>query len=196
LLNLRSLYLRLSKMIKVLVYGISEGKHQFDIVAPSSEIENLFPEYSGDVSVSGSFTYNSDRYRFKLIARATAKLTCDISLELYEEEFQAEIKFILKDMGSYFVDIDDDIIGKLNVVKREIDISRYVAEALSLEIPMKKVSPKYRGKDLKEIYPKYADDNEIEDKMTENEQNSTNEKESKSDKIDPRWSSLKNIKLN
>jgi len=177
-------------MIKVLVHGIKEGKNNIDITTAVDKIENLYSEFFGDVHIFGSLSYNADRFHFILNAKAKARLICDISLDEYEEEFIANTSFILKDIGDRLIDIDNESEGNFRISNKEIDISKYIAEALALEIPMKKIAPKYRGIDINQIYPEHT---------VIGSQDNQNEKiiDKKSDKkdIDPRWSTLKDLKL-
>ncbi len=173
-------------MIRIFIQGLKDGKHSVEIQAPVEEIPELSPEFFGNVSISGNFRKHQQRYTFVCKIICSVKLTCDLSLEEYEDtvEFQYRTSFI-KDNSLYFDQKHRDIEEHEEIAIHEddkyIDITNDLREELIIHLPMKRISPRYKTKSFEELYPEYTG----------------NKKQLKNDKpIDDRWSALKKIKLN
>lgn len=171
-------------MITISTKGLNDGKHEIDFSVPSGDVEHLPEEFVEDVEISGNLTKLGKRYNFEGSVTCSANLLCDRSLEVYEEQISNELKWTcLEDSDIYREKIDDEYIpGELYALEEDhaIDITKEVIEQLIVAIPMKKVAPAYRGKDIEEIYPEHS---------AGSEQSDDNE-------IDDRWSKLKKIKFN
>ena len=106
-------------------------------------------------------------------------LTCDLSLESYKESLICEKKHIVR-FGLTNEELSDEI-SVIEMGTQALDVSNYIYEYVSLEIPMKKVHPKLRDQKRAELVYK--------DKTT-----SLNDQE-QNDTMDPRWEVLKKIKF-
>lgn len=168
-------------MLKIPIQGLKDGNMEILLTATVGEISGMFPEFFGVISLSGVLTKSGKRYTFKGNAICNAKLVCDRSLTEFIEEITAPITvsyladtevFLLQDAASnsdvYIIREDEPFI----------DLSVEVSEELALNLPMKRVAPQFRDKNLDEIITEISSDIISEEK------------------IDERWSALKNIHLN
>lgn len=174
-------------MLQVRVHGIQDGKFNFELEEPAQKLVDLSDEFIGNIQLKGSLTKIGKRYSLICNVACVAQLTCDISLEEFEEEIKVEFELnVIANSELYYLNANSDIkeneSGDIIIHEDDqyIDLSDFVRQELILGIPMKKVSPKYRGKDLEEIYPELSSKNF---NVTDN------------DEINEQWLTLKNLKL-
>jgi uncharacterized metal-binding protein YceD (DUF177 family) len=165
--------------MKIRIHGIQDGKHQIELKENVKNIPYLFPEFIDEVQVSGFLTKSKNRFNFTGIVKCNAKLICDISLEEFIEEILANIhiNFIANTQLFYFQRNNTKEIEEIAILEDDeyFDISDEVKDILAVNIPMKLISPKHKGKTFAEIYPQFAKENE--------------------NIIDERWQALKNLNI-
>jgi uncharacterized metal-binding protein YceD (DUF177 family) len=155
---------------------------------PVENVEGMFPEFFGNVVVEGQIQKLGSRYTFTGTAECNAKLVCDRSLTDFTEPIKAQITI------SYLANSEllktaegtsskDESVKLIRDDQKEIDITDEVREELAVNIPMKKIAPQFRDKDLSEIFPDVAA------KDGDDEEKPLND-----DEIDERWAALKNLK--
>ena len=176
-------------MIKIRIHGIQDGVHDIAENEPSSSINDMLPEFFGDIRFEGKLRKIGKRFAITGFAYCKAKLICDLSLEEYEETISSELSVsFMADTAIYNLQKNADYDPTSERVVHEddefFDLSEDIKEQLAVDFPIKRISPAYRGKSFEEIHPQFAADG-----------SETSEKES-GDEIDSRWSALKNIKLN
>jgi len=112
--------------------------------------------------------------------QALVQLTCDRSLEIFDHDVEANYKIIYK------VGIEENIVSEDSIIKpfdfdsRELDIEGEVRDTLLLNIPAKKIHPKFMDE--------YGNVTEFETKKFG--------EGAEDDNIDPRWNALKELKEN
>ena len=106
-------------------------------------------------------------------------MICDVSLESYRESLTCQKKRIVK-FGLTSEELSDEI-STIDMGMQILNVSGYIYEFVSLEIPMKKVHPTIRDQERADLVYK--------DKV-----HSLNDQEQENT-IDPRWEELKKIKL-
>jgi uncharacterized protein len=112
-------------------------------------------------------------------------LTCDRSLEEFEEDIQAS-KTMLYKFGEEEQELSDDVMV-IHKDTQTINIASILFEFILLEVPMKKIHPKFRDEydeedgELLVVYTSESDESDEEDESNKEEQ------------IDPRWEKLKNL---
>jgi uncharacterized metal-binding protein YceD (DUF177 family) len=170
-------------MIGISTKGMNDGKHEIDLSVSPGEAKDLPEEFAGDIRIKGNLTKLGKRYNFEGRVTCKAILICDRSLEEYEELIGNELKWTcLEDSAVFRENLDSEPVpGELYALEEdhEIDITNEVTEQLIVAIPMKKIAPEYRGKEIEDIYPGH-----VPEKKDSNEQ------------VDSRWSKLKEIKFN
>lgn len=170
-------------MFKVFIRGLKDGQFPIDLSTKASDIQYICPEFANsEIKVSGNLKVFGNRFTIEINAQAEANLICDLSLEEYKEVFDIPIVLsYIADAELYDLNQNDNDFNMEEIIihpdDKEIDFTNDVREILCLNLPMKRVSPKYRGTDFSEIHPE----------LNKQENNSS---------IDDRWEKLKNIKLN
>jgi uncharacterized metal-binding protein YceD (DUF177 family) len=171
-------------MIKIDISGMAEGVYNFDIITPISKLECSFEEFFGDILLNVSVNKLGTRYSVKVSAEAMARMECDRSLIIFEEKMVCKFELVYRADTKLFLEKGKHSENDKEIIIREdyqyIDISEEVIEHLALELPMKRLAPEFRDKDLVEIFPEILGDRITKD----------------GDKVDDRWSKLKNIKFN
>ncbi|PKL86843.1 MAG: hypothetical protein CVV22_01775 [Ignavibacteriae bacterium HGW-Ignavibacteriae-1] len=171
-------------MLKLDISGMADGEYEFTLVEPVSKLNSPFEEFVGDVHFEGTVRKLGHRYNLKAELKGTARLICDRSLIEFDELIESELFMSFIADTKAFLELTGQEHKHNEVIIREdykyIDVSPYVMESLALELPLKRIAPEFRDKELKEIFP------EVADKLREENEND----------IDDRWSKLKNIKIN
>jgi uncharacterized metal-binding protein YceD (DUF177 family) len=111
-------------------------------------------------------------------------LTCDRSLELFDYQINSDKKLIFK-YSEVEGEISDEIIGVSKEVVK-INIAQYLYEFIGIEIPMKKIHPKFQQQNQEE------DDSETELIYTTSKNEET--ENTIEEPIDPRWLALEKLK--
>jgi uncharacterized protein len=112
------------------------------------------------------------------------ELTCDRSLELFDYQINSDKKLIFK-YSEVEGEISDEIIGVSKEVVK-INIAQYLYEFIGIEIPMKKIHPKFQQQNQEE------DDSETELIYTTSKNEET--ENTIEEPIDPRWLALEKLK--
>ncbi len=165
-------------MLKIDIHGMKDGEYSIELKSNISDLECYFNEFFGEIKLIGVLRKIGNRFTLQSNAEVNANLICDLSLKNYEELIKSEVNLNFKaDTKSYLsqknIENDSEILIREDA--QEIDISSIVIELLALQLPMKRIAPEYRNKDLNEIYPFL------------NQENS---------EIDSRWNKLKDFKIN
>jgi uncharacterized metal-binding protein YceD (DUF177 family) len=165
-------------MLKIDIHGMKDGEYELELCSNISKLECNFEEFIGDVKVKGKIRKIGNRYSIESIAEVTANLICDLSLQNYQEIIISEVNLSFKaDTKSFLEKKNEDYDSEILIREdaQFIDLSKIVLEFLALKLPMKRIAPEYKDKEITDIYPFL------------NEKNS---------EIDSRWNNLKNFKIN
>ena len=146
-------------MVRIEIQGLKEGKHQIVLSKDASEIEGIFPEFEGVVTVEGTLMKIAQRLAFSATISGTARLVCDYSLQKYTEtvscpismSFSLNTELFLMNRESEVQDAYDVVV--LREDEKFIDITEEVAQELSVHLPLKRLAPEFRDKELKDIVP-------------------------------------------
>lgn len=151
-------------MIRLPINGLSNGVHPVEVRVECTQVEGIFLEFIGEVDVRGTLTKTGKKLIFDLVARGTARLVCDYSLELFDEEIVAPFTLsYLQDTELFLRQpdqrrrIEDDPYA-LRLLREDdtfVDITADVAEELSVRLPIKRVAPQYRHMTFAEYARKY-----------------------------------------
>ena len=169
------------KEFSVNIIGLSNKVHHYDYQLDDS----FFQHYGQDIVAGGSFKVAVALDKRETFIEANfsisgnVRLVCDKSLEPFEEPLKMNKKMVFK-FGEEEVEISDEIM----VIPRDkasLELGQLMYEFICLEIPLKKVHPRFRSEeegdeDGKIIYTSGGDDTET------------------PDVIDPRWEKLKKLK--
>ncbi len=162
------------------IYGLEDRPYEFDYeIGPAFfvEIEQDLIE-KGDFQVHLRLEKSSTMLQLWFDIKGEAELTCDRSLELFDEPVDTQNRMILK-----FGDHDEELTEEISIINRnktQINVAGYIYEFIALALPMKKIHPDLRKPE--------ADDEETETLIYSSERQGTNEN------TDPRWEALKKLK--
>jgi uncharacterized protein len=166
----------MAKEFNVNILGLSKTVHQFNFQLG----EAFFKTYGQEVVAKGNFaaqvsldkreTFIEADFKIKGIAQ----LICDRSLDEFDFPISVHKKIVFK-YGDEPQEISDEII----VIKHDqdyLDLGQLMYEFVALEIPIKK------------LHPRFQDDEHTDGLVY------TSESKNKEDEIDPRWEALKKLK--
>ena len=162
-------------MLTVDITSLSEGIHHLDLTPSATEVD-LDPTSFGEIQVGVELQYHRDRILVKLTASAVATLTCDRTLEPYDQpvESQYHLLFGPPEMVGQEGDAFEEV-RPLRASDQEIDLTDVVRDTLLLALPQRLVAP---GAEDQEIDLEFGAPDE----------------EEQSDDIDPRWSELRKLR--
>lgn len=174
-------------MIDISIVGKRDGNHPFSIERPVSDVPGLGSEFIGSVRTEGVLRKLGSRYTVEADVEGLARLTCDRSLEEFDEPLTASIdlQFVVDNdlalsQRGRIADLDDEEVRGLREEEKAIDITEDVRQVLTLSVPFRKVAPAYRDKELEDIHPAMRERGTADADGSE--------------PIDERWAALKNLK--
>ncbi len=167
-------------MLTIYIRGLENGVHPVNLSTPAKEIPFIFPEFSGNVVFKGEIQKLANRYFLSGVAECTARLVCDKSGEEYSDVIETPISLTyIANTDMYIMkreETDPEQPYYIHEDDKEIDITDEVRQELAIHLPMKRIAPAYRDRDIDELYP--SADNADEEKVE-----------------DERWAKLKNIRF-
>ncbi len=156
--------------------GLALGEHSFDF-----QLNNEFFSFfdfddfnASDLNVQVDLLKKSNGLDIDIQISGTVEVPCDISSEPYDQEIESETRLLVK-----FADEYDDSQLDILVLKygeHAVSLAQYFYEMSVLAVPLKRVSPSSKEKQIIE-------------KSESAESTSVEEKEI----TDPRWDKLKNL---
>ncbi len=172
-------------MLIISVKGVEEGRQERDLRCPASDICDAFPEFVDDVQVHIVLTKVGSRLQLACTAACDAILVCDYSTEEYRERIETEfnVEYIF-DTELYLRqkdhhDVDATELYALHEDDATIEISDHVVQELAVRLPLKRISPEYRDKNLEDIVGnQFLDDGRAQE-----------------GRADENWAMLKNIRI-
>jgi uncharacterized metal-binding protein YceD (DUF177 family) len=171
-----------TKAFRVNISGLSNKIHQFQY-----EIgDEFFGQYGTGLVSEGAFRVGVTLDKRETFVEARfdingqAKLTCDRSLDPFQYPIKTSKKVVFK-----YGDTDEELSDEIIMIHRDSDsleLGQYIYEFIALQIPIKKLHPRYAGE--------VEDDSEGKIIYTSG---STPDGQNEDD-IDPRWEKLKKLK--
>ena len=159
------------------IFRLSNKLHEFRYEFDDRFFENfdnsLISKGNGTVELAINKTTTLMELNFRL--KGTIELICDRSLEPFDFEINSERDLIIK-----FGDVDEELSDEISMIHwdtQRINVAQYIYEFIGLEIPMKK------------LHPRFEDEGDQDEMIYQSEENKTNEED-----IDPRWEALKGLK--
>ena len=168
------------------IQGLEEKVHTFEFEGD----ERFFGGFEQSFIANGNFkaiirlNKNSALIQLNFDITATLELTCDRSLELFDEELQVSEKYIYK-FGDRYEEISDEI-EMIPYGADTINIAQHIYDFIGISLPMKKLHPRFRNEDIDEdglmVYTSVKEQESSEDL--------------KEQEIDPRWAALGKLRMN
>ena len=163
-------------MLTIDITSLSTGIHHLEL-APSAEQVDLDPSTFEDLQVDVILQYHRDRILVKLHATATATLTCDRTLQPYEQEIEGAYNVLFGPPSMVGQDGEEfEEVRPLNSSDREIDLTDVIRDTLLLAVPQRQIAPG------------------AEDEPITCEFGATDDEGGDEEPVDPRWSDLKELK--
>lgn len=166
----------------IAIHKLSNATHQyafeFDAALFSQIDYSIVDKGKGNVYVE--LRKNESLINMSIRIEGDVELVCDRSLDTFDFPVKTEKNMIFK-YGEEEAEPDDNMVI-ITGNTQQIDLTQYIYEFVGLEIPMKKLHPRFEN-DNPEDEIVYSDADNAD--MIDGE-----------DRIDPRWQQLKNIQNN
>lgn len=164
------------KSYKIDIFGLKNGSHEFEFSFDDAFFAEF--EYSMVSKGKGACKILMDKTETLLTLtfhiEGFIQLACDRSLELFDYPIK-KIKSIVYKYGDEEKELSEDVFVILKTTQ-QIHIGSFLYELISLEVPMKKLHPKYELEEANEELIFSSQE--------------TDEKQ----QVDPRWDALKKLK--
>lgn len=171
---------------RVNIVGLANKVHHFEF-----EIGNdFFGQYGTNLITSGSLKADVALDKRETFIEAVfhihgdVSLICDRSLDPFDQPIETDRKLVFK-----YGDVNEELSDEIVMIQRESDsleLGQYIYEFIALEIPMKKLHPRYREEEDK--------DTDEEGKIIYSSKSSADGDSAGNDDIDPRWEKLRKLK--
>jgi uncharacterized protein len=168
------------KGLSVNFVGLSNSAHTFDFRLDDS----FFEQYGKEILSSGKLevTVVLDKHETFIEADftigGTVRLTCDRSLEPFDEPINLQKKVMFK-FGENPGEMSDEII----IISRDetkLELGQLIYEFVAISIPIKRLHPRFRAEEADE-----GEEGKIVYRVTT---------ETNGEAADPRWEALKKLK--
>ena len=171
----------LKNQFEINLVSIKKNTETFDYLIDNTLFENFDQEIvkKGNVNVHLDLTKTDLMVTMKFIISGNVNLTCDKSLEEFDEELNSTNTIYFK-YGDENIELDVNLFQIDNKTVK-IDVYSHIMELILLEVPFRKIHPNLRDEDEKseegEILYQTDPDQDIEKENT-----------------DPRWDDLEKLK--
>lgn len=163
-------------MLTIDITSLSTGIHHLEL-APSAEQVNLDPSTFEDLQVDVVLQHHRDRILVKLHATATAELTCDRTLQPYEQDIEGHYNVLFGPPSMVGQEGEEfEEVRPLDSSDREIDLTDVIRDTLLLAVPQRRIAPG------------------AEDEPITREFGATEDEADDEEPVDPRWSDLKELR--
>ncbi|MEF8796472.1 MAG: DUF177 domain-containing protein [Salinivenus sp.] len=164
-------------MLTVDIASLSPGTHRLEL-SPSAEEADLDPTTFEDLHVEAELQCHRDRILVELRATATAELTCDRTLQPFEQAVEGRYSVLFGPPEMVGQDGEAfDEVRPLAASDQEIDLTDIVRDTLLLALPQRQIAPGAEDEPIDRAFG--APDDEEEDDETP---------------VDPRWSELQKLR--
>ena len=186
------------RLYNIDIVSLRNGKHDFEYEIDDrffAAMQDSLVE-KGTLKVKVELQKSENMIVLQFDTKGEITLLCDRSLEEFQFPIDAQNRLVFK-FGEAFKEISEELIV-LSTGTATINLFQYIYEFIAVQVPFKKLHPKFETDDSEEdvlIYGEvhdYFDDEEdaSETMDSEEETNSTNEP------IDPRFAALLKLKNN
>lgn len=177
--------MRARKKYDIHIYKLSNGVHEYQF-----EIgKEFFEMFDGDLVENGqlnavvSLNKSDSMIQVDFNIEGSLELECDRSLEKFDFPIRIDQNMIYK-YGEEDKELSEDVFV-IEKNTQTLNVAGIMYEFIGLEIPMKKLHPKFQEEE--------DEDDESEGSMIYTSE-AEEDIEQKEEDIDPRWAALKNLK--
>jgi len=171
------------------IYGLEDKQYAYEMESGDAffqELEQDLIEY-GHFKTRIVLNKSATMIQLNFHTVGSVTLTCDRSLEPFEEPIDSNERIILK-----FGDHNEELTDEIEIIDRNtarINVARYLFDFVALSLPFKKIHPDLRGEE-EEIDPL----DEADGILVYSSETAASEETEEEEKIDPRWEALKKLK--
>ncbi|WP_235152347.1 DUF177 domain-containing protein [Dyadobacter sp. CY345] len=175
------------------IYGLEDKQYDYDMESGDA----FFEELEQDLIERGQFKTHvvlkksATMLQLHFHTEGSVELTCDRTLEPFEEPIISDDQIILK-----FGDRDEELTDEIEIINRNtnrINVAKYVFEFIALSLPVKKLHPSLREEGPGD---EDAEEDEVILVYSSEDKEASEEDSDSEEKIDPRWEALKKLKGN
>jgi uncharacterized protein len=178
------------KEFQLSLFSLKDKVHDLSYVVDNQFFEQF--EYSlvseGKFEIEIKLDKSDQLLQFDFKIKGIAKLTCDRSLEDFDFPIEKKAKILFK-FGKEYEEVSDDVII-LEQGTNELNIAPLVYELITVEIPYKKLHPKFQS-EQEEVWEDEEFGDELElvysDQLSEEEEDDSDE----SSESNEQWEQLK-----
>ena len=166
------------------IFQLKAGIHHYDFEIKDSFFQLMGTSLieKGNLRAQVILDKNTDFFKLNFLIKGHVNLICDRSLEEFEQYIDLNKSLIIR-YGDKTKEVSDDL-ETITSDTLTIDLGKYIYEYIGLEIPYKKLHPKFRDQ---------ASANDQDPLVYQTE---TYKKSDLEDDIDPRWKALLKLKDN
>jgi len=169
------------------IFNLSHGEHSYRFEMSDSFFELFENEMfsKGKLIADVSLQKSDSMIHMDFHIEGTVELTCDRSLDLFDHPVSFDSKMIFK-YGEEEKELSEDVM----VITKDcqtINLADLLFEFIGLEIPMKKLHPRFQDEDDSDDEYVIVYSSQDDDEADEQE---------KDEDVDPRWAALKGLKNN
>lgn len=173
------------------IYGLEDKQYDYDMESGDA----FFEEMEQDLIEHGHFkthvilNKSATMIQLRFQTKGGVTLTCDRSLETFEEPIDSDERIILK-----FGDHNEELTEEIEIIGRNtnrINVARYVFDFIALSLPVKKLHPSLR---TEEDEFDFEDDEEEGTLVYTSGAEEEGDEREEDEKVDPRWEALKKLK--
>ncbi len=175
------------KEYEINIAKLSNKTHQYEFDMDDS----FFDLFSGEIIQGGKLHADVELEKTETLLtlhfdiKGTVRLTCDRSLEEFDEPVDVQETFRMK-FGPEDKELNEDL-WQIATETQQINVAQHLYDFIGLSLPMKKLHPRFRT----------DEDDENEDDIliysSKTEGDNSNDDDDDNDDIDPRWDALKNL---
>ena len=140
---------------------------------------------TGKLTADVSLQKSESMIQMTFNVEGTIELTCDRSLDLFDQPISFENTMIYK-FGEEEKELSEDVMIILNNTQT-INIADLLFEFIGLQVPMKKLHPRFQEEEE-------DDDDQEEGVMVYSSTDDSKTEEQQEEDVDPRWAALKKLK--
>lgn len=179
------------KPYEIPIQKLENKRHEYDFAGDDAFFEAMQQELirRGRFQAHLTMDKSETMLHLKFVVRGSYELTCDRTLEPFEEPFETTQRLILK-----YGDEPEEISDEIEIIGWDtpsLNVARYLFEFIALTVPVKKLHPRLRAEE--------ADDEEAperEGKLVYSSDADESEETDETPAVDPRWQALMKLKPN
>ncbi|MFT6969950.1 MAG: hypothetical protein ACJAXX_000513 [Roseivirga sp.] len=180
--------MKILRKYEVQIYKLSHGHHEFEFTLD----RDFFDLFENDIVNEGKLLAKVSLEKSDTMLQTSFKISgsvsleCDRSLDMFDFQIDLETAFIYK-LGDETKELSDEAM----VIPRDtqkLNVASIMFEFIGLEIPMKKLHPRFL------IDDEASEDEEVILIYSSEEHEQASNDQDKEEMIDPRWASLKKLK--